>query len=80
MYLGSVTPPTNADCMSRLYGVEPHTDFREVWGSGHNAQKPGSQVHSEGFGLQSLLCPAFSCPHEPASTFTLFLLMVVIKD
>lgn len=60
-YSGSATPPTNADCMNRLYGVEPHTDCRDIWDSGHDAQKPGSQVHSEGFGLQSL-CPAFSCP------------------
>lgn len=47
MCLGSVTPPTNADCMNRLYGVEPHADYRNIWDSGHDAQDPGSQMHSE---------------------------------
>lgn len=62
MYSGNVRLPTNTDCMSRLYGVEPNTDCRDIWHSGYKSQKPGSQVHSEEFRLRSLLCSAFSCP------------------
>lgn len=72
-YSSTVTTPTNADGMNRLYRVQPHTGDRDIRNTYHKAQKPVRQVQFRGV-WAAALCPLPTlaprqlcvCPHPTA--------------
>lgn len=67
--------------MNRLYRVQPHTDYRDIWNSYHKAQKPVRQVQfGEIWATESSASCLLLPPGNSAPALTLLHWMVVSKD